>query len=80
MPHPVKMSLDFLEQNGMKSTALTHSPDLAPSDFSLFGHVKQLLAGHEFPDRGAFLDAVQDILRGIEKLPWISFPRLNGET
>jgi hypothetical protein len=45
------------------------SPDLAPSDFSLFGHVKQQLAGHEFPDRGALLGAVQDVLWGLKKLP-----------
>jgi hypothetical protein len=50
-----------------------HSLDLAPVDFYLFGQVKQLLAGHEFTDRGALLDAAQDILRGIEKLPCIRF-------
>jgi hypothetical protein len=50
-----------------------HSPDLTPADFYLFGQIKQLLAGHEFPDRGALLDAAQDILRGIEKLAWIRF-------
>jgi hypothetical protein len=47
--------------------------DLEPSDFYLFGRVKQLLAGHKFPDRGAVLDAVQDFLKSIEKLPWIAF-------
>jgi hypothetical protein len=43
--HTEKKSLDFLEQNGMKN--VPHSlcrPDLAPSDFYLFGHVKQLFA------------------------------------
>jgi hypothetical protein len=42
-------------------------PDLAPSDFSPFGHIKQLLAGHEFLDRSVLLDAVQDIVTGTEK-------------
>jgi histone-lysine N-methyltransferase SETMAR len=45
-----------------------YSPDLAPSNFYLFGHVKQLLAGHESPDRGALLYAAQNILSGIEKV------------
>jgi hypothetical protein len=45
-----------------------YSPDLAPFDFYLFSNVKQLWAGHEFPGRGAFLDIIQDILTGIEKV------------
>jgi hypothetical protein len=49
-----------------KEPRLAYSPDLASSDFYLFGRVKQILAGHEFPGGGALLDAVQDILRGIE--------------
>jgi hypothetical protein len=68
--HTAKMSLDFLEQNGMrKAPPPGYSLDLAPSDFYLFGHVKQLLAGHEFSDRGALLDSVQGILWNIKKLP-----------
>jgi hypothetical protein len=43
------------------------SPDLASSDFYPFGHVKQLLARHESPDRGALSNAVQDILKGFDK-------------
>jgi hypothetical protein len=46
-----------------------HSPypsNLAPSDSYLFGYVKQLSVGQEFPSRGAFLGAVQNILRDIE--------------
>jgi hypothetical protein len=45
-----------------------YSPNLAPYDFHLFGQLKQLFAGHEFPDRAALLDDVQDILTGIEKV------------
>jgi hypothetical protein len=41
-PDTAKMSLDFLEQNGMKAPYPSYSPDLAPADFYLFGHVKQL--------------------------------------
>jgi hypothetical protein len=53
---------------GWKAPHPPCSPDPAPSDFYLFGHIKQLFAGHEFPDRGALFDAVQDILRGIKKI------------
>jgi hypothetical protein len=67
--HIAKKVLDFLEQNGMKNAPHPLCwPDLAPSDFYLFGYVKQLLAGQEFPDRGAILDAVQDIMRVIGKV------------
>jgi hypothetical protein len=45
-----------------------YSPDLSPSYFHLFGHVKKLLRGHEFTDQEALLHAVEDILRGIEKV------------
>jgi hypothetical protein len=44
------------------------SPDLAPSDFYLFGHVKPLLRGHELADREALLHTIEDILTGIEKV------------
>jgi hypothetical protein len=52
---------------------IPYSPDLAPSDFSLFGCIKQLLAEYKFPDRGALIEAVQEILRGIGQLHWIRF-------
>jgi hypothetical protein len=45
-----------------------YSPDLAPSDFYLFGYVKQLLAGQEFPDGEAFVGAINASLEGIEKV------------
>jgi hypothetical protein len=47
-----------------------HSPyslDLSPSDFTLFGHVAELLRRHEFADREALLHAIEDFLRAIEK-------------
>jgi hypothetical protein len=33
----------------------------------LFGYIKQLFSGHEFPDREALLEAVRRIFEGIEK-------------
>jgi hypothetical protein len=35
------------------------SPDLAPSDFYLFGHVKHCLAGAFFADAGELFQAVK---------------------
>jgi hypothetical protein len=42
-------------------------PDLAPSDFYLFGYVKMCLAGLLFEDVDQFLAAVEGGLDGIEK-------------
>jgi hypothetical protein len=58
-----------MEQNSMqRAPHPAYSPDLAPSDFYLFGYVKHLLSGCEFPDRDSLLQAVSDILVGIEKV------------
>jgi hypothetical protein len=47
---------------------LPYLPDFAPSDFYLFGHVKQLLSGYEFADREVLLQVTEAIMRGIEKV------------
>jgi hypothetical protein len=44
-----------------------HSPDLAPSDFYLFGHVKGLLRGESFETGERLLSAVEDFFRSLEK-------------
>jgi hypothetical protein len=44
-----------------------YSPDLAPSDFYLFGYVKRCLAGLSFEDADQLLAAVEGVLEGIEK-------------
>jgi hypothetical protein len=46
----------------------SYSPDLASSDFYLFGHGKQILRGSEFADREALLHAIGNILGGIDKV------------
>jgi hypothetical protein len=61
------------------------SPDLAPFDFFLFGHVKHVLEGAEFLSEETLLFAIQrvlsdltgDILREIfakwvERLNWVA--------
>jgi hypothetical protein len=45
-----------------------YSPDLAPSDFYLFGYVKRCLASLSFEDADQLLAAVEDVLEGIEKV------------
>jgi hypothetical protein len=44
-----------------------YSPDLAPSDFYLFGHVKGLLRGESFETGEQLLLALEGILRPLEK-------------
>lgn len=68
-PHVATVTQQFLEHNAMKRAPHpAYSPDLAPSDFYLFGYVKQLLAGQEFPDGEALVGAINAILEGIEKV------------
>jgi hypothetical protein len=44
-----------------------YSPDLAPSDFYLFGYVKRCLASLSFEDADQFLASVECVPEGIEK-------------
>jgi hypothetical protein len=44
---------------------LPHSPDLAPSDFFLFGHVKHCLQGIAFPSSEELLAAIHEIVKAI---------------
>jgi hypothetical protein len=44
-----------------------YSPDLAPLDFFLFGHVKRMLCGCAFGSSGELLSTAGGILAGIEK-------------
>jgi hypothetical protein len=53
----------------MKSTPYPpYSPDLAPSDFYLFGYVKRCLAGLPFEDADQLFVAVEGVLEGTEKV------------
>jgi hypothetical protein len=59
------MTLQFMQQREPHPAG---SPDLATSDFDLFGYVKQFLSGCQFADKHYFLQAVSDILVGIENV------------
>jgi histone-lysine N-methyltransferase SETMAR len=68
-PHVFRQTIDYLERNGMKRALHPpYSPDLAPSDFSLFGYVKGCLADHSFESTDALFGVVQGILEAIEKV------------
>jgi hypothetical protein len=56
-----------------------YSPDMAPSDFYLFGHVKILMSGESFETGEDLSLAIQVILASLEKstlsrvfLEWIT--------
>jgi hypothetical protein len=44
-----------------------YSPDLASSDFDLFGYVKRYTTGLSFENADQLLAAVEGVLEGIEK-------------
>jgi hypothetical protein len=68
-PHTVKLSTQYFNENRMKSAPhLPDSPDLASSDFYLFGYVKRCLTVLSFKDADQFLAAVEGVLDGIEKV------------
>jgi hypothetical protein len=47
--HKAAVSQQFMARNAMATaTRPLYSPDLAPSDFSRFGHVKGLFSGESF--------------------------------
>jgi hypothetical protein len=48
---------------------LSYSPDLAPSDFFLFGDIKHCLQGIAFPPREELLAAIHEIVRAIPRPP-----------
>jgi histone-lysine N-methyltransferase SETMAR len=62
-----------------------YSPDLTPCDFFLFGYVKHVLEGSEFPSEETLLAAIQRILsdltgdtlravfaKWVERLNWVA--------
>jgi transposase len=66
-PHTAKVSTQFLAENRMKPAPHPpYSPDLAPCDFYLFGYVKQRLAGFSFDSAEHLLEAVLEVLDGME--------------
>jgi hypothetical protein len=72
-PHTAKLSMDFVDANGMeKAPHPPYSPDLAPSDFFLFGDVKRQLSGCFFDSTDDLLLTVRRILDGYDRPRLIS--------
>jgi hypothetical protein len=67
--HAVKLSIQYFNENRMKSAPHPpYSPNIAQSDFYLFGYVKRCLTGLSFEDADQILAAVEGVLEGIEKM------------
>jgi histone-lysine N-methyltransferase SETMAR len=65
-PHRSKKSIEKAGEMGFVLVPHPpYSPDIAPSDFFLFGYLKECLAGTSFPDEETLISAVHEILTSI---------------
>jgi histone-lysine N-methyltransferase SETMAR len=65
--HTAQKCRTFSEENGLRlAPHLPYSPDLVPSEFFLFGYIKERLKGMVFPSYEALLDATGEVVTGIE--------------
>ena len=65
-PHVSRKVKEYLEGQSLRTAPHPpYSPDLAPSDFFLFGDVKRMLQGSEFQATEELLEAVVAILNAI---------------
>jgi hypothetical protein len=65
-PHTARTIFKFYRENRLEMAPyLLYSPNLAPSDFFLFGHVKHFLDGAEFPSEETLLAAIQRVLSDL---------------
>ena len=65
-PHISKKVVNYLACNDMKRAPQPpYSPDIAPSDFYLFGYMKEQLKGCKFSSKEALLSAIYAILEEI---------------
>jgi hypothetical protein len=74
-----KLYTQYFNENRMKSALHPlYSPDLALSDFYLFGYVKRCLAGFSFEDAHQLLATVEGVLEGIESDLASGLSRVDG--
>jgi histone-lysine N-methyltransferase SETMAR len=85
-PHTARKTFKFWRENRLEMAPHPpYSPDLAPYDFFLFGYVKYVLDGAEFPSEETHLAAIQRVLsdltgdtlraifaKWIERLNWVA--------
>jgi hypothetical protein len=68
-PHTAKLSSQYFNENRMKSAPHPlYFPDVAPSNFYLFGYAKRCRAGLSFEHADQLLAAVEGVLEGIKKV------------
>jgi transposase len=89
--HTAQKYRTFCKENGLRlAPHPPYSSHLAPSDFFLFGYVKERLMGMVFPSYEELLDAIGEVVTGIgsetltavlehrmERLEWVS--KNNGD-
>ena len=64
--HTSRKVHEYMESHNMKKAAQPpYSPDIAPSDFFLFGYVKKLLEGTRFESPQVLYSAIVEILSEI---------------
>jgi hypothetical protein len=76
-PHTAAHMVDTL--CALKFEVLKHppySPDLAPSDFHLFGPMKEHLQGQKYADDNEVMEAVQSWLKTTSKSFFLFFTRM----
>jgi histone-lysine N-methyltransferase SETMAR len=65
-PNKARKALEFCRENRLEMAPHPpYSPNLAPSDFFLFGHVKHVIEGVEFPSEETLLAAIQRVLSDL---------------
>jgi transposase len=68
--HTAQKYRTFCEENGLRlAPHPPYSSNLAPSDFFLFGYVKKRLKRMVFPSYEELLDAIGEVVTGIESKP-----------
>ena len=66
--HNSKQSSEKIEATGFKRTPHPpYSPDIAPSDFFLFGYTKSKLKGCKYEDIDDLVERIYEILNKISK-------------
>lgn len=78
-PHTTKASTQLFEENRMKPVPLPlNSPDLASSDFHMFGCLKGRLTGLSFKGAERLVETVRAVLEGIKSDPASGPSRADG--
>jgi transposase len=68
-PHTARQIRDLIRAHGVKQASHPpYSPDLAPSDFYLFGYLKDRLQGQHFEDGDQLFDSIMPLTAVMEKV------------